>query len=300
MLDAPVINLSEAIDSFPFVTILHKSQNWAGFEVFTYRLEPAPEFFSQPVPIFWSRTTMVVHLNGLPNTLDVHDGRRWQTTVSTPGGINFSPMNTTKLMRWDQPTTNIALSVDSRLISTVAADVIQSDPTHLKIGTLGYFQDEMIKQVAFLLSGLLREGEADNRLYGESLGVTLAHHLLYFYAGAQRIVSQPQHVSKVVIKRAIDYIQANYALDLSLQALAENAGISVAHFARLFRQATGVSAIHYLIRVRCEKASQLLKTGAYRVSEVAQMVGFFDQSHFLRHFKRLYHVTPQEWMKSDE
>jgi AraC-like DNA-binding protein len=74
--------------------------------------------------------------------------------------------------------------------------------------------------------------------------------------------------------------------------------MSIAHFSRLFRQATERSPYQYLIQLRCEKACELLASGQYTVTEAAHAVGFFDHSHFIRHFKRQYHVTPSEWLKN--
>lgn len=65
------------------------------------------------------------------------------------------------------------------------------------------------------------------------------------------------------------------------------------HFARTFKHVTGVAPHQYVLKVRLERAKSLLLRGNLSIAEVAHKVGFFDQSHFTRYFKRLVGVTPQ-------
>jgi AraC family transcriptional regulator len=58
------------------------------------------------------------------------------------------------------------------------------------------------------------------------------------------------------------------------------------HFARLFKESTGLSPYQYVIEARVRKAKELLTTGKFTISEAAYHVGFVDQSHLTRHFKK--------------
>jgi AraC-like DNA-binding protein len=73
------------------------------------------------------------------------------------------------------------------------------------------------------------------------------------------------------------------------------AGLSVFHFAREFRQATGVTPHYYLTRRRVERAQELLANSGLHLSEIALNVGFFDQSHMARHFRQILGTTPREF-----
>jgi AraC family transcriptional regulator len=72
--------------------------------------------------------------------------------------------------------------------------------------------------------------------------------------------------------------------------------LSPYHLARLFKQATGDSPHHYLIQVRLTSARALLSAGSGQrsLAEIAAAVGFSDQSHLTRHFKRQFGVTPKQ------
>lgn len=69
--------------------------------------------------------------------------------------------------------------------------------------------------------------------------------------------------------------------------------MSTYHFARLFKQSIGVTPHQYVIRCRVARAKHLLLQGELNIAEVAKSVGFFDQSHLTKHFKRLVGVTPK-------
>jgi AraC family transcriptional regulator len=81
-----------------------------------------------------------------------------------------------------------------------------------------------------------------------------------------------------------------------LNDIAEAVHLSPFHVARLFKQALGVSPHQYLIQVRVNSARSLLSAGSGErsLAEVASAVGFADQSHLTRHFKRLLGVTPKQ------
>jgi AraC family transcriptional regulator len=75
--------------------------------------------------------------------------------------------------------------------------------------------------------------------------------------------------------------------------LAAVARLSPFHFARQFKEATGLPPHQYVISRRVERAKQLLQEGAeLSLAEVAAHVGFSDQSQFSHHFKRHVGVTP--------
>lgn len=97
------------------------------------------------------------------------------------------------------------------------------------------------------------------------------------------------------LQRAIDWIHVHLADDLSLEALAREAGISPFHFARAFKSATGHSPLQYVIHARIAAAQALLRTSRLPVAEVAFRVGYGDVSRFSQHFKARLGVTPGQW-----
>jgi AraC family transcriptional regulator len=69
----------------------------------------------------------------------------------------------------------------------------------------------------------------------------------------------------------------------------------VRHLSRLFRQRYGVSFQNYVLRLRLEKAAELLQSTQLPVARVALRVGYRDVSRFGQHFRRSYRCTPSAW-----
>ena len=84
---------------------------------------------------------------------------------------------------------------------------------------------------------------------------------------------------------------------MALATIAAAVGMSQFHFARKFKEATGLAPHQYLIRCRLERAKQMLLASPARISDAALEFGFCDQSHFTFHFKRVYGVTPRMFLR---
>lgn len=96
--------------------------------------------------------------------------------------------------------------------------------------------------------------------------------------------------------RVRGYIEENVGERISLDDLARVAGMSRFHFARQFRIRTGESPMGFRLRLRIERSKAMLD--AARVSDVAAALGFADQSHFTRTFRRLVGVPPSRFAAS--
>jgi AraC-like DNA-binding protein len=95
--------------------------------------------------------------------------------------------------------------------------------------------------------------------------------------------------------RAKDQVDAHYADPLDVAALARAAGLSSAHFSRLFKQAFGESPHGYLLTRRLERAAALLRNTDRSVADVCVMVGLSSVGSFTTSFKRMFGSTPTEY-----
>jgi AraC-like DNA-binding protein len=93
-----------------------------------------------------------------------------------------------------------------------------------------------------------------------------------------------------------DYIEAHYEEEISLRALAEAAGLHEVYAVRAFREAYGVPPHDYQLRRRVLTARRRLSDGV-PAAEVSLQVGFYDQSHLSRHFKRVLGITPGRYQR---
>lgn len=102
--------------------------------------------------------------------------------------------------------------------------------------------------------------------------------------------------SPAALDDALAFIEAHFDEPVRLAQLAELSALSVSRFATVFRQQVGLSPYRYLCGVRIRRAQTLLLAGVPG-SVVAAEVGFFDQSHFARHFKRFCGMTPSSFLQ---
>ena len=94
------------------------------------------------------------------------------------------------------------------------------------------------------------------------------------------------------LQRVTDFMREHAAQDLLLDDLAALVGLSPTHFARAFRQSTGVPPHRWLTNLRIERARELLEAGDLPLAEIALACGFADQSHFTVTFKKATALTP--------
>jgi AraC family transcriptional regulator len=101
------------------------------------------------------------------------------------------------------------------------------------------------------------------------------------------------------LRAVVEYIEEHLDAGPTLEQMAAVARLSVYHFARQFKVATGLPPHQYVILRRVERAKQLLQAGTdLPLAEVAACAGFSDQSQFSHHFKRLVGVTPGQLRRS--
>ena len=103
------------------------------------------------------------------------------------------------------------------------------------------------------------------------------------------------------VSRDLDVIKkeiiGNPELSLSIEQMSQKVNVSSYHMIRKFTDENGLTPHKFQIQCRIRKAQQLLRQG-YKVIDVAQMVGFCDQSHLDRVFKKQVGISPEEYIKS--
>lgn len=95
-----------------------------------------------------------------------------------------------------------------------------------------------------------------------------------------------------VMPRAHSYIRDHISGHISLDEVARFVHLSPSYFSRLFKSETGQTFSEYLQTIRIDRAKSLLKLEQYSLTQIAEQVGFFDQSHFIKAFKQATGVTP--------
>jgi AraC family transcriptional regulator len=137
------------------------------------------------------------------------------------------------------------------------------------------------------------------KLYGEALCISLASYLMSRYGAMDRRAPKAGGtLSRMLSARVEDYMISNLDRNISLAELGELVGLSPHHFSLVFKNTFGTTPHQYLLMQRVEKAKRLLASGEQSIGEAALEVGFANQSHFTRMFRRLSGETPREYRQS--
>lgn len=128
-----------------------------------------------------------------------------------------------------------------------------------------------------------------------TLDVAIVDALTAFtsFCGTARTLSPALRPS---VRRAREFLLAHFAEDVTLDDVAEHARADKYHLSRAFSQELGFPPYAFLTQARIARARALLRRGI-RPSEVAQLVGFCDQSQMHRHFVRIVGCTPATYAR---
>lgn len=104
-----------------------------------------------------------------------------------------------------------------------------------------------------------------------------------------------------VIDEIKEYVANNYRYDISLRELAsQRYFLNPSYLSRLFKAETGMNFSKYLVNYRMERGKELLQNTAFKVSEIADCVGYNDTSYFIHTFRRQYEMTPEQFRAAAE
>lgn len=159
------------------------------------------------------------------------------------------------------------------------------------------------EQVSTLIDRLDRElsARADGfRAMGAAVFVELVVALSrYFQAAPAAPVSFPVGAARVdAVSKAIAYIEERYNREISIDDLSSVAALSSSRLSHVFKESTGMSLRDYLLRIRLDKARELLPNRNLSVGEIAWACGFNDPNYFSRAFKKTSGMSPEAFRRS--
>ena len=98
-------------------------------------------------------------------------------------------------------------------------------------------------------------------------------------------------------RRVHDYITAHLDQKITNAALAQIVGLSTTHLCKVFKQTEGMSPRWYVLQCRVQRAQQLLTSTRMSLAEIADAVGFSNQSHCIQYFRKIVGVTPGDYRR---
>jgi len=221
-----------------------------------------------------------------------------KNAVETPhaGSMILLPAGTRDRLRWEGTSERLIVSVSAaHMQHAVAQAGLVGSP---EIAMHWHLQDDGLRA---LLAEMGREAEAGwpaGSLYGDLLGMSLVQLLLRRYAVTPVVLDHVQGGMPLPkLRRVLEFAEEHLHTDIRLEQLAAEAGLSAFHFARLFRDSTGVTPHQYVLEQRIARAKFLLRLGKQTVAEIALDTGFSSATNFVRAFRARTGTTPGAWQK---
>jgi AraC family transcriptional regulator len=248
------------------------------------------------VDVMYKRHVIVV-IVGYPFTVEFEKDGRFQRVQRARGAVSFFPSHrpfSGRLKAEKGVFANLLFLALSPVFISRVAEEMELEADRIELTGQRGITDPTLRHIALALRAGVQSGDALDRMYGETLSTALAVHLLREYSTA---VLEPKRLygglPREKLVRAVEYIQDQLHADLTVSGIAHVADMSADHFTKLFKESTGQSPYQYVVEARVRKAKELLTTGKLTISEAAHQVGFVDQSHLTRHFKRVFGLPPK-------
>jgi AraC family transcriptional regulator len=157
-------------------------------------------------------------------------------------------------------------------------------------------QDPQATSFLTAMMAEVRDGCPGGKIYGQSISMALAGYIRGRYNVEERNQKpSTAKLSAAQLRSVCDYVQSHLSNDVSLHELADVLDLSSRHFCQLFKNTLGVTPHQYVLCERIRESLSLLSSGRMSVSEVAQAMGFADQSHFAGVFRKVTKITPKRY-----
>jgi AraC family transcriptional regulator len=152
---------------------------------------------------------------------------------------------------------------------------------------VGYFADEASRHLVRRIGQELRLRQAGTSFFVEGL--------LFELLGTLVRTKAADCARDMRVRRAVDYLEANYRRRITCAEVAEYSGVHPSFLAQLFRKGFGMSMGEWVRMRRLEFAREALRDAATPISWIALDAGFADQSHLTRSFQARFGITPARY-----
>ena len=285
-----ILDFNNAAEIFGGIQPLLSSANskWDGLLIEIYQI---PKFGPTPRHCYRDRHVVSVQRAGVIQSHEDESPRYWY-----PGSVWICPVRAPQTSYTFLDARFTIVMLDPAFVRQAIGDAVNADS--MEILSRGVpFRDEQLDHLLRAAEIEIESGLPGGRLFLESLGTALSAHLLTHHATKRVTPRQCRNtMPQYLLRRTIDFIQENLGKNISLADLSAGVQMSKYHFCHLFKRSTGLSPHQYVKRERVQRARQLLAEHRLSLVEIANELGFSDQSHFTRTFHTVVGVTPSQYI----
>jgi AraC family transcriptional regulator len=224
------------------------------------------------------------------------NGKEFVNGMTRPGTVTVIPAGSSS--RWDiyQPLNVVQLYLPHTTLQRVAHEADMAASGDLVERTV--HPDAVTSRLLLSAADALEGSAALDSLFRHQLTDLLATRLLAAHVGSPATFQPVMGgLSPKVLCRAIERLRSDSDADVSLAALAADAGLSRFHFCRAFKESTGLSPHAWLRQHQLEQAMNMLRDTDVSVVSVAAALGYSSQTAFAAAFRKLTGETPSDWRR---
>jgi AraC family transcriptional regulator len=239
---------------------------------------------------------VIMAYNGSMQRMERRSGRSVSIGTFRPGVVIIIPEGSSS--RWDipKPVDVVQLYLPHTSLERVARETDTAGAVDLLERTA--HPDPITSRLLLSAADTLDGNGALDALFRHQLVELLATRVLAAHSGSPSAF-QPTTggLSPKALLRAIERLRSDNVADVSLAALASEAGLSRFHFCRAFKESTGLSPHAWLRQYRLEQAMNMLRDTDASVVSVAVALGYASQTAFAAAFRKLTGATPSDWRR---
>jgi len=239
---------------------------------------------------------VIMAYNGSVQRMERRSGRSIAIGTFRPEVVIIIPEGSSS--RWDipKPVDVVQLYLPHATLERVADEADTAAPIALLERTA--HPDSVTSRLLLSAADVLEGNETLDALFRQQLTDLLATRVLAAHTGSPTTI-QPVRggLSPKTLLRAIERLRSDSDADVSLAALASDAGLSRFHFCRAFKDSTGLSPHAWLRQYRLEQAMNMLRDTDASVVSVAAALGYASQTAFAAAFRKLTGETPSDWRR---
>jgi AraC family transcriptional regulator len=231
-----------------------------------------------------------------PVRFERRNGKEFVNGMTRPGSVTVIPAGSSS--RWDiyQPLNVVQLYLPPTTLQRVAREADMAAPGDLVERTV--HPDPVTSRLLLSAADALEGSAALDSLFRHQLTDLLATRLLAVHVGSPATFQPVMGgLSPKVLCRAIERLRSDSDADVSLAALAADAGLSRFHFCRAFKESTGLSPHAWLRQHRLEQAMNMLRDTDASVVSIAAALGYSSQTAFAAAFRKLTGESPSDWRR---
>ena len=252
----------------------------SGVSVLKLRFQGSAHFSATP------RQHLVWFHMSSPVQFDCRIGGRTLRHEPMTGAMTICPAGIDSAADAQKSVDAIVIAVEPNRFALAAAE---EQALHARPHELLSDRDRILLEYAHLLVA----ESADNFLEGPLLWNDVAGRFVDRLVNRHASPSRPDRHGRLgmdALTRVRDHVMAHLGESIDVETLAGIACLSPFHFSRMFARSVGMTPHRYVVRLRLQRAVDLVREGGHELAEIAARTGFADQSHLSRWVRRVHGV----------